>query len=143
MFSVGDIIEIFAPQAGKDKYHLCICMNEGAAHQFVYLNSNPNFEGTISFDCERIPCLPKSKTGKTAFSFAYLPRYNDRQLKLYKAKKLGTLDPTVAKEVLGFVATVGTLTGADRKLVSAGFKAIIGEPPPAANNPSTGETPGE
>lgn len=127
MFSVGDVIELFAPQAGRDKYHLCICVNEGAAHQFVYLNSNPDFEGTISFDCDRIPCLPRSKTGKTAFSFAYMPLYTDRQLELYKAKKLGTLDPTVAKDILAFVATVRTLTAKERRIVSAGLKVIAAE----------------
>jgi hypothetical protein len=54
-----------------------------------------------------------------------LPRYNDRQLKQYKAKKLGVLDPDVAKEVLVFVATVKTLNEAERAMVSAGLRAII------------------
>jgi hypothetical protein len=125
MFSVGDIVEIFAPQAGHKKYHVCICVNAGAAHQFLYLNSDPSFAGTIAFDCSRIPCLPISGSGKTVFTFAHLPRYNDRQLKLYKAKKLGVLDLSVAKEVLEFVATVKTLNSADRALVSAGLNAII------------------
>jgi hypothetical protein len=136
MFSVGDIVEMFSPQAGKKKYHVCICVNTGAAHQFIYLNSDPSFEGTIAFDCARIPCLPQSDTGRSAFSFALMPRLNDRQLKLYKAKKLGVLDVSVAKEVLEFVATVKTITTAERKMVSAGLTAIIGEPPPAANSPS-------
>jgi len=125
MFSVGDVVEIFAPQAGHKKYHVCICVNTGAAHQFLYLNSDPNFDGTIAFDCEKIPCIPASKTGKTVFTFAILPRYNDRQLKLYKAKKLGVLDAAVAKDVLAFVATVKTLTAVDRALVSAALAAII------------------
>jgi hypothetical protein len=125
MFSVGDVVEIFAPQAGHKKYHICICVNAGAAHQFLYLNSDPGFAGTLAFDCEKIPCIPASKTGKTVFTFALLPRYNDRQLKLYKAKKLGMLDPEVAKEVLVFVATVKTLNEAERAMVSAGLRAII------------------
>jgi hypothetical protein len=25
VFSVGDIVEVFAPTAGKKKYHLCVC----------------------------------------------------------------------------------------------------------------------
>jgi hypothetical protein len=143
MFAVGDVVEIYAPQAGHKKYHVCICVNDGAAHQFLYLNSDPTFEGTIAVDCARIPCLPVSETGKSVVTFAYLPRYNDRQLKLYKAKRLGVLDVSVAKEILEFVATVKTLNTADRTLVSAGLKAIIGEPPLAANSPSTGAKPGE
>jgi hypothetical protein len=62
-------------------------------------------------------------------------------LKLYKAKKLGVLDASVAKEVLQFVATVKTLTTADRTVVTTGLKTIIGHPSlRAASSPSTGGT---
>lgn len=124
MFAVGDVVELFAPQAGHKKYHVCICVNPGAAHQFLYLNSDPSFAGTIAFDCARIPCIPASKTGKTVFTFAHLPRYNDNQLKLYNAKKLGVLDKQVASDVIAFVATVKTLNKADKAMVTAGLAAI-------------------
>jgi hypothetical protein len=62
---------------------------------------------------------------ETVFTFAILPRYNDRQLKLYKAKKLGSLTLEVAEEVLAFAKTVKTLNSGDRKLVVEGLTAII------------------
>jgi hypothetical protein len=125
MFEVGDIVEIFAPQAGHNKYHLCISIGaDGAAHQFLYLNSDPAFEQTFVCDCKKIPCLPESKTGKTAFSFAILPRYNDHQLKLFKAKKLGVLDPALAVEVHKAASTATTMTGVERKIVLAALEIV-------------------
>ncbi|MEA2990752.1 MAG: hypothetical protein QOG83_3463 [Alphaproteobacteria bacterium] len=126
MFDVGDIVQIFAPQAGKVKYHLCISVGvQGAAHQFIYLNSDPNFDQTFVCDCKKIPCLPESKTGKTAFSFAILPRYTDAQLKLYNAKKLGVLDAALAIEVHKVATTAKTMTSVERKIVLTALEAII------------------
>lgn len=126
MFAVGDIVQIFAPQAGKDKYHLCIRAGDSqAADRFIYLNSDPTFDQTFVVDCVRVPCLPVSKTGKTAFSFALLPQYNTHQLELYKAKKLGELDPVLASELHVFAGKVTTLTAADRKVVLAALAAIV------------------
>jgi len=125
MFKIGDIVQIYAPQAGHFKYHLCVAVGtDGDAHVFIYLNSNPNFEQTFVCDCSRIPCLPKSDTGKSAFTFALLPRYNDKQLALYKAKKLGDLDPTLAADVHIFAKTVNTMTGAEKKIVLASLELI-------------------
>lgn len=125
MFEIGDIVQIFAPQAGHDKYHLCIAVGrEGEAHQFLYLNSNPTFEQTHVCDCDAIPCLPASTSGKTAFSFAHLPRYNDQQLKLYKAKKLGVLDSKLAVEVYKTAEKAKTMTNAERRIVLAALEKI-------------------
>jgi hypothetical protein len=125
MFAIGDIVQIFAPQAGHNKFHLCILVGvDGSASQFVYLNSNPTFDQTCVVDCKRIPCLPASATGKIAFSFAILPRYNDRQLRLYKAKKVGELDQKLATELHEFVRTVTTLNSTDRQIVLAALAQI-------------------
>jgi hypothetical protein len=125
MFAIGDIVQIFAPQAGRNKYHLCIkAGDKDNATQFLYLNSDPNFDQTYVVDCPRVPCLPPSETGKTAFTFALLPRYNAHQLTLYKAKKLGELDPALALELHKFAGMVTTLTAADRKVVLAALATI-------------------
>jgi hypothetical protein len=126
MFSVGDIVQIFAPQAGHKKFHLCVLVGlGGGASQFIYLNSDPTFDQTYVVDCKRVPCLPVSKTGKTAFTFAILPRYNDRQLTLYRAKKLGELDPILARELRKFAESVTTLNSADRSTVLAALDLVI------------------
>lgn len=125
MFEIGDIVQIFAPQAGHNKYHLCISVGAvGEALTFLYLNSNPNFEQTFVCDCSQIPCLPASDTGKTAFTFAMLPRYNEKQLKLYKAKKLGALDAKLAAEIYSFATKVNTMTGGEKKIVLAALELI-------------------
>jgi hypothetical protein len=41
--------------------------------------------------------------GKTVFSFNDIPRYNERQLRLYQAHKMGDLAADVAAELMPFV----------------------------------------
>ena len=126
MFAVGDIVRILAPQVGYYKYHLCIATGSSSvASQFLFLNSDPTFAGTYVVDCSRVPCLPVSQTGKTAFSFSAIPRYSDKQLGLFKAQKLGELDKTLATELHTFATTVKTLNTADRAVVLAALAAIM------------------
>lgn len=101
--------------------------DDGAASQFIFLNSDPKFEGLFVVPCERVPCIPKSETGVTAFSFTAVPRYNEKQLKLYNAKKLGILDRALAAEIREFVNKPGALkalSGAEARIVKAAFEAI-------------------
>ena len=125
MFNLGDIVKIFAPQAGHIKYHVCIFVGgPDAAHRFLYMNSDPTFDETYEVNCDRVPCLPKSDTGKTVFTFAVIPRYTDRQLVLYKAEKLGELDKALAEELWEFASTVRTLNNSERVFVRAALAAI-------------------
>jgi hypothetical protein len=125
MFSIGDIVQIYAPVAGHIKYHLCIAVGtDGAATQFLFLNSDPDRMGSYVVPCERVPCLEPSKTGKTAFSFTMIPRYSDGQMRLYKAEKLGELDSQLAAELLGFAKTVRTLPRKDLKVVTDALEKI-------------------
>jgi hypothetical protein len=125
MFTVGDIVWIISPTAGKGKYHLCIsAQNEDKVSKYIFLNSNPGFQHTYVVDCARIPCIPASETGKTAFSFTMLPQYTEKQLSLYKAVKKGTLESALADELLEFSKTVPVLSGADRRIVVSGLELI-------------------
>src|SRR5689334_22931410 len=120
MFAIGDIVEIFSPMSGYKKYHLCIADgSDGSAAQFLFLNSDPRFAGTYVVDCARVPCLPPSQSGKTAFSFNIVPRYSARQLALYKAKKLGVLDKRLAAELLQFAQGASGLNRAEKAVVCA------------------------
>src|SRR5215212_5361767 len=90
MFAVGDIVRIYAPVAGRNKFHLWIeAGSDDRASKFLFLNSNPNYVGSYSVPCDRVPCIEESDTGVTAFSFSMLPRYSASQLKTYKAEKIG------------------------------------------------------
>jgi hypothetical protein len=128
MFQVGDIVELFAPSVGYNKYHLCIKASaDGSADQFLYLNSEIKHAGVIAVECARVPCLPPSETGNTCFSFNMIPRYSDKQLGLYKAKKLGEIDSQLATDILAFSmydTNVKALTGPERKVVREALKAM-------------------
>lgn len=129
MFAVGDIVAIVASTTGYKKYHLCVHVGtDGAAHRFLFLNSDPSFAGTFVVPCARVPCIPPSDTGNTAFSFNMMPRYNDNQLKLFKAEKKGALDKALAAELALFAdhhANVKGLNSEERATVRAAFKFII------------------
>lgn len=125
MFAIGDIVEIYSPVAGYNKYHLCVlCGGSAEPFQFLFLNSDPNYGGSYVVDCSRVPCLPPSETGKTVFSFTMVPRYSVRQLQLFKANKKGELASDLARELFEFAKTVPTLTSGERTLVLAALAQI-------------------
>jgi hypothetical protein len=128
MLQVGDIVRIYAPTAGKLKYHLCVYVGtDGAASRFLFLNSESYFEGVYEVECTRVPCLPTSDTGKTVFSFNDIPRYNERQLDLYQATKMGALPEDVAKELIPFVREVEVLNRADREMILAALLLLVAD----------------
>ncbi len=129
MFQIGDIVRLYAPTVGKQKYHLCVCVGAaGAASRFLFLNSEEYFEGIYVVDCTRVDCLPPSRTGKTVFSFNDIPRYNDKQLGLYQATRMGALPRDVAQELIPFVKTVEVLNRADRDMILSALLIIAADP---------------
>jgi hypothetical protein len=58
-------------------------------------------------------------------SCSQLCRISARQQELFKAKKLGTLPPEVARKFEIFVATVPTLNRGERALVLAALAKIV------------------
>jgi hypothetical protein len=123
MCEVGDIVKIFCPIAGYDKYHLCIkAPQENVAAFFLFLNSNPNFDELFVVDCEQLPFLPASATGKTAFSFTMIPKYNRRQLRLYESRVLGRIDKALAKKLLEHAKTLTVLPSPEKRLVISALK---------------------
>lgn len=128
MFAVGDIVRIFAPNAGHNKFHLCIEVgSDDTASKFIYLNSKQNYAGSYSVPCERVPCIDPSDTGNTVFSFTMIPRFSAAQLKSYNAKRVGALDPGLAKDLLLFVKTVKALTTSEIKLVTSALTAVAAQ----------------
>jgi hypothetical protein len=71
-----------------------------------------------------VPFLPVSKTGKTVFSFSMIPKYNRRQLGLYKSKKLGQLDKRLAADLLKHARQLTVLTKEEKALVIAALSKI-------------------
>lgn len=125
MCNVGDIVRIYSGAAGHTKYHLCVRAPKGEeAACFIFLNSDPSFQQLFVVDCSRVGCLPVSKTGKTAFSFSTIPRYNRKQLKLHQATVLGKIDKQLAHELLIHAKAVTVMTSTERVMVLHALKTL-------------------
>jgi len=116
-FALGDILHIDAPIVDHKKYHICLGDNEHRVLLCLFINSDGRFAGTVTFDDTRFPMLPRSKTGQSAVSLSLLPRYNAKQLVLFKARKLGVLPKDVATEIAVACSTVKTLTREEKRFV--------------------------
>lgn len=122
---VGDIVRIYAPVAGYDKYHFCICIPDGAsAGKFLFLNSDPGYRDCLAIDCARIPLLPPSDTGVTAISFSLLVRYNAEKLALYRPTVLGAMPMDVVLQMLEFLKTVRSLPNPDKAVVVTALESL-------------------
>ncbi len=123
---VGDIVHCDAPIADHSKYHICVleCGADGSAACFLFLNSKARWKGDCVFNNSDFPCISASKTGTSVVSFSMVPRYNAGQLKKFRAKIVGKLDPKIARKLKDFARTVPTLTSQERKIVLKGLSRI-------------------
>jgi len=101
MFNVGDIVVMYAPTAGKKKYHLCVCeVNEHGVEFFLFINSGSGYAADFVVNDGSIDCLPESPTGNTVVSCSVVIRANQKQLAVYRAKKIGTLSKKISASSL-------------------------------------------
>lgn len=123
----GDIVTIYAPQTGYPKYHLCISApSSDVAAQFFFINSeDKGYEGVFVVPNKEVPCLPPCESGVTVFSFTQIPRFNKRQLNLYRAEVRGRISVNLAKKLLTEVRNTPVLTGKDRKTAIAALEYVI------------------
>jgi hypothetical protein len=56
------------------------------------------------------------------------PRYNDRQLALYQATRMGALPRDVAQELIPFVKAVEVLNKADRDTILSALLIVAADP---------------
>jgi hypothetical protein len=62
-FAAWDIVEIFTPQTGYDKYYVCVVDASSAeTGKFLFMNSENNWASDFVLKCADVPCLPRSKT---------------------------------------------------------------------------------
>jgi hypothetical protein len=126
MFDVGDIVEIFAPSAGKKKYHLCVCaLSEHSVIRFLFINSKDGFEADLTLSDGAITCLPVSPTGKTVISCNMVTRYRMDQLKLFQARKLGVLDKQVGAQLAAHIAAGRALSNRDQMQIVAALNEFV------------------
>jgi hypothetical protein len=122
MFDPGDIVAIYAPTAGKPKYHLCI-IDESAdgTAKFFFVNSRKGFEGDFVLKNGDVPCIPANGTGDTAISCSSIVRQTSRQLSLYKAAKIGRLDKKHIRSLIHFLKQNRALAPKDKKVAVEGL----------------------
>lgn len=126
MFAIGDIVECQSEIAGKPKYHLCVLeIQENGVGVFLLLNSKSGFKGDFVLDDAEVPCLPPSPTGQTVVSFSMTVRLTAHKLELYKARKMGTLLPAVARKLEPFAQAVNTLSRDEKKIVLQALAKIV------------------
>lgn len=118
MFDVGEILLIDAPITDHRKYHLSLGVNEHLVTVCLYLNSENKYADNIEFDCADFEMLPESKTGKTVVSLTALPRYNDRQLRIFRAQSVGWLDKAIAAQIAAHSLNAKALTAPERAFVA-------------------------
>lgn len=123
----GDLVRIYAPIAGYNKYHFCICIpDDNNSGKFLFLNSDPNYKDCLPVACSRVPQIPPSDTGVTAISFSLLARYNSEKLDLYKAEVLGEMPLDVIADMRDFLATVRSLPKPDKLFIKAVLDSLLG-----------------
>lgn len=124
MFEVGEIVEIFAPTAGKKKYHLCVCSaNEHGVQGFLFINSGQGYDADFVLDDAQISCLPLSPTGNSVISCSLIVKYTSHQLGVYRARKLGSLDRSIALLLATFIETTRALPKSDRETLAANLRS--------------------
>jgi hypothetical protein len=89
MFNPGDVIWFLSDQAGKAKFHLCVC----STGKFLFINSPKTkaYPGDFNVPCADIDCLDPTPEGYSIISCTHLTTISDNDLKRLKAKKKGAV----------------------------------------------------
>lgn len=128
MFDVGDVVHFESPTVGKAKFHLCLGRDEhgGPRFAFLYVNSEGGFKGDCVLEDGDIPGLPASRSQQSVVSFTNITRIGERQLQLFRAVRVGRIEPDVAGVLLSFANETPVLTRQERQLAVAAFELLIG-----------------
>lgn len=122
----GCIVRIFSAVAGYDKYHLCLTLPlDQSAGKFLFINSDPQYRDLYVVEDVELPCLPKSPSGKSCFSFSMVPRYSVEQLAVYSATVLGVIEVDMAKNIRAHAGSVTSLSKRDLDLVKDALDEIV------------------
>lgn len=125
MFDVGDVVRFHSPTASKEKFHLCLGLEQGRpVFVFLFLNSAPGFKGEYILEDGVIPGLPKSPTNQTVVSFTNLTRMGQDRLRIFGATKTGQIDGHLAGELVAFASELKVLTRSDRTFVVAALASL-------------------
>lgn len=117
-FVIGDIVRVFAPSVGYNKYHLYLGSNADGVHLFLFLNSENGYSGDCVFPCNNFP-MPPSRTGETIVSFGMLPRYTTTQLQIFNATHIGHINSADVAALAAHLPSVRTLARSEKAFVAS------------------------
>lgn len=124
--AIGEIVLFHSEVAGYPKYHVCVRDTAPPlAAAFLYINSQSGYAGDLVLADGEIAGLPASRTGETVISCSQLIFASSAKLIHWKAEKIGTLSPAVAKKLHTFAKTVTTLTNPERQIVLIALAKLI------------------
>jgi len=109
----GDVFELYPPTVNHKKYCLCLGQDEFGFTICMFLNSEHKFERDLPYDCARFEMIPASDTNLTVVSLSNFLRFDDRRLRLYRAKHLGKIAADIAAEIVEF-CQAGNAKGLNR-----------------------------
>ncbi|MGN6538928.1 MAG: hypothetical protein ACTHKQ_24775 [Mesorhizobium sp.] len=127
-FSPGDIVHFDSAVAGKMKFHLCLCVEfENEVHSFIFLNSEGGFRDQFVTDCDRLPNMPESRTGKTVFDCPTVHRKTTAQLASLRPTVRCRLPKAVALEFIDFAKRITSMTPHDHGRLITMLQSLIDE----------------
>lgn len=114
MFCTGDIVAFESNDANKRKYHLCISIDG----YYIFLNSPKpaSYPGDFIVSCTDLPGVPPTPSGKSIISCTLVMKKSDAELVKCKAKKLGSVKPSLLADLAIFVRTSPVLTEEEREI---------------------------
>jgi hypothetical protein len=125
--AIGDVFELYPPTVNHKKYCLCLGQDQVGFTVCLFLNSEHKFERDLPCDCARFEMLPASDTKLTVVSLSNFLRFDDRRLKLYRAKHLGKITPDVAAEIVEFcrAGNAKGLNRLEREFIVSGLAKVL------------------
>lgn len=77
----------------------------------MFLNSEGEYEDHFAIDCDRIPEMKDSRTGRTVFSCPTVMQKSKAEIARLNPKRICTLPRDVAMEFLEFAPSIVSMVG--------------------------------
>lgn len=113
MLNPGDVVLARSALAGKHKYHLCVHVGG----YFLFLNSykGRDYEGNLVVECEVIPFIDATETGKSVVCCSSVLRLTEAEIE--RSKLVGTISKALLLEIYEFIETSDALSPDERELI--------------------------
>ncbi len=120
----GDVVHVFSPYAGKNKYHLCI----GNDHFFIFLSSpkTRSFAGDFEIDGSKITGVPPTPEGKSIASCNTVMQIAGSDLRRLGAQVVGKVTLGVMRDLLAFVQHLPTIAPETRDCIVEELMDFLG-----------------